>query len=116
MYLSQELILKLKEEIIKSLRLKGLFLKDVDILEKMDKNLDDKTSRIIDVSKSSLSRGSKKVLEKDEFLNLSLEIKDVLKEIGDEILKGTVRIKPNKKCDFCKYCDYMSICRKNSKV
>ena len=107
---------KIKEEIIKNLRLKGLFLKDVDILEKMDKNLDDKTSRIIDVSKSSLSRGSKKVLEKDEFLNLSLEIKDVLKEIGDEILKGTVRIKPNKKCDFCKYCDYMSICRKSSKV
>lgn len=107
---------KIKEEVIKKLRLKGLFLKDAYILERMDKNIDNKTARIIDVSKSSLNRESKKLLEKNEFLELSLEIKSILKDIGTEILKGTVKIRPNKKCDFCKYCDYISVCRKNSKL
>lgn len=107
---------KIKDEIIKSLRMKGLFLKDAKILEKMDKNFNDKQNRILDVSSYSLNKGSKKVLEEDEFINLSKEIKEILKDIGDEILKGVVKIRPNKKCEYCKYCDYISICRKNSKV
>lgn len=107
---------RMKFEIIKALRMKGLFLKDISILEKMDKKISDTNNRMLDVSKISISKGSKKVLETKEFENLSQDIKNILKDIGREMLEGTVRIKPNKKSDYCKYCKYMNICRKESCV
>lgn len=105
---------KLKSEMIKRLRLKGIYLNDIKILEKMDKKISDNNERMIDVSKTSLNRSTKKVLDEKEFINLSNEIAETLKNIGNEILQGVVKIEPNKKANHCKYCKYMSICRKNS--
>lgn len=107
---------KIKAEIIKSLRLKGIFLKDISILERMDKKISDSTNRMLDISKISISKGSEKALDYKEFEELSLEIKDILKNIGSEMLEGTVKIRPNKKCDYCKYCKYINICRKTSNL
>lgn len=107
---------KMKYEIIKALRMKGIFLKDIDILEKMDKKISDTNYRMLDVSKISINKGSKKVLDKDEFKNLSIQIKDIIKQIGNQMLGGNVRINPNKKSDYCKFCKYMNICRKDSCV
>ena len=46
-----------------------------------------------------------------------VEIKDILRDIGKElIIGGSVQIKPNKKASPCDYCKYMSICRKNNMV
>ena len=41
------------------------------------------------------------------------EAKEIIKSIGQEMTEGIVKIRPNKKTDACKYCDYSSICRKN---
>ncbi len=107
---------KVKAEIIKALRMKGLFLQDVNIIEKMDKKLDDKSNRMLDVAKSSLNKESKKVLSKDNFVKLCEDTDKLLQDIGKEVLSGVVKIAPNKKADFCKYCSYMNICRKNSSL
>ena len=105
---------KLKTEIVKKLRLKGIYLKDIKILEKMDNKISDNSKRLIDVSKSSINRPSQKLLEKEKFFELSNEVQKILKDIGDQILNGVVKISPNRKADYCKYCKYACICRKNS--
>lgn len=111
-YLDEE---EIKENIISSLRLKGIFLSDIDILNKMDKKFEGK-ERLIDISKMSISRKSEKCLDESEFRNLCKEAKSILENIAKELLSGVVKIAPNKKCDSCSYCDYELICRKNISV
>lgn len=100
----------IQKEIIKRLRMNGLFLKDVKILEKMDSKVSDADKKIIDVSPN---RASKKVLDEKEFEDLCEEVKTILKDIGNEIMKGTVKILPSKKSKPCEYCDFSNVCRKN---
>ena len=102
---------EIEKEVIKALRLKGIFLKDVKVLEKMDKNFKN-DNRLIDISTRSLNNKSK-VLEEEEYVNLCKEVDDILKEIGNQLLSGKVKIEPNKRADYCKYCKYSDICRKN---
>lgn len=111
-YTSQD---KIKEKIKKSLKLKGIYLSNIEILKSMDYNFEDSKESYIDVTKRNISNKNK-VLTEDEFKQECLDIKKNLKEIGKDIINGNVRIKPNKKIkDVCKYCDYRSICRKDIK-
>lgn len=106
---------KISKKIIESLRMKGIFLKDIEILTLMDNKINE-DDRLIDVYASSVTsnRKSNKFLEKEEFENLCTDITSVLKNIGNEITSGIVKIKPNKKADHCKYCEFSSICRKEN--
>jgi ATP-dependent helicase/nuclease subunit B len=105
----------ISKKIIESLRMKGIFLKDIEILNLMDNKIAE-DARLIDVSTRTVSsnRKSNKLLEKDEFETLCLEIKDILKGIGNDILSGNVKIKPNKKANPCEYCEFSSVCRKDN--
>jgi ATP-dependent helicase/nuclease subunit B len=105
----------ISKKIIESLRMKGIFLKDIEILNLMDNKIAE-DARLIDVSTRTVSsnRKSNKLLEKDEFETLCLEIKDILKGIGNDILSGNVKIKPNKKANHCEYCEFSSVCRKDN--
>ena len=91
--------------------MKGLFLKDVQLLQKMDKNLNNSKESLIDISNRNLN---KKALEKQEFLMLTQDIKNILKDLGKQLTDGVVSIAPDKKANHCKYCKFMGICRKNS--
>lgn len=106
---------KIEEEIIKKLRMKGIFLKDAKIIEKMDNKLNDKSKRLIDISKTSLKEESKtnKALDQKEFEKLCDDIKVILKNIGEKVISGVVKIQPNKKASPCDYCEYSNVCRKN---
>ena len=107
---------KIKDETIKALRMKGIFLKDLKIIEKMDKKLST-DKRLIDISKTTLTKdNTNRELSEDEYKNLFVQTKNILGEIGKEIISGVVRIRPNKKCDYCKYCNYSSVCRKQSEI
>lgn len=107
---------KIKDETIKALRMKGIFLKDLKIIEKMDKKLST-DKRLIDISKTTLTKdNTNRALSEDEYKNLFFQTKNILGEIGKEIISGVVRIRPNKKCDYCKYCNYSSVCRKQSEI
>ena len=107
---------KIKDETIKALRMKGIFLKDLKIIEKMDKKLST-DKRLIDISKNTLTKdNTNRALSEDEYKNLFVQTKNILGEIGKEIISGVVRIRPNKKCDYCKYCNYSSVCRKQSEI
>ena len=107
---------KIKDETIKALRMKGIFLKDLKIIEKMDKKLST-DKRLIDISRTTLTKdNTNRALSEDEYKNLFVQTKNILGEIGKEIISGVVRIRPNKKCDYCKYCNYSSVCRKQSEI
>lgn len=105
----------ISKKIIESLRMKGIFIKDIEILELMDNKIAE-DSRLIDVSTRAVSsnRKSNKLLEKDEFIDLCSDIKDILKGIGNDILSGNVKIKPNKKTNHCDFCEFSSVCRKEN--
>jgi ATP-dependent helicase/DNAse subunit B len=95
----------------------GIFLKDIEILNKMDRNFETNSKdSLIDVSKASITRNSNKVLEESEFEKLCVETKQILKDIGKELSSGNVKIKPNKKENYCEFCKYSSTCRKNIEV
>ncbi len=100
----------IKNEIMSKLRLKGIFIKDISILEKMDKNFDSKQS-FIDITKRSIN--GPKVLDEENYRALLKESENILKNIGKQIIMGNVKINPNKKADYCKYCKYSSVCRKD---
>lgn len=106
----QEMI---KNEVMKKLRMNGLFLKDIHLLEKMDKYVSDSSAKLIDITTNRMEN-SKKILEESDFVNLCEEAKELLKKIGEEMVKGVVKINPNKKKEACKYCDFSSVCRKDS--
>lgn len=106
--------IEIEKKITEALRMKGIFLKDAKVLEKMDHKLQDPVLRMIDVSPRTLNGKSKKVLEEEEFENLCKIVKELLKNIGEEMIQGVVKIEPNKKEEYCQYCNYASVCRKDS--
>jgi len=108
---------KVKQELIKRLKMNGIFLKDIEILNKMDRNFEKNSKEsLIDVSKASITRDSSKVLDEKEFEELCKNTKIILSDIGKEISNGNVKIAPNKKENYCKFCNYSSTCRKNIEV
>lgn len=107
---------KMVNETIKNLRMKGIFLKDMKILEIMDKNIENE-DRLINVSARTAKsdKPSKSLLTEEEFDKICVDIKEILGSIGKEmIIDGKTEVKPNKKTEPCKYCKYLSICRKNN--
>lgn len=103
---------EIKKEFMKKLRMNGLFLKDIEILKSMDKYVEDSSNKLIDITPNRIGN-SKKALEEEEFLDLCKEAKSILKGIGNEMIKGVVKIETCNK-DACKFCDFSSVCRKES--
>ena len=106
---------KIEDEIIKRQRMKGIFLKDLNIIEKMDNKLSESNKKLIDISKGSFKEESKssKALNEKEFVELCETSKVILKNIGEKLVSGVVKIEPNKKTNPCAYCDFSTVCRKD---
>ncbi len=105
---------KINKELIKAMKLKGIYISDVKVLESLDRKYKDTSSSFIDVNSRNINDKNKVVTE-DEFKKECEKIQKILKDIGREITKGVIKINP-KKCNGklpCEYCDYSSICRKN---
>ena len=112
---------ELEKKIRSNFRMKGLVLADVDIIRMMDKSLGPGvTSDIIPVAMKQNGElaSSSKVIKKEDFENLRKEVREVIKEISEEILKGKVSIYPYnyKKKTGCDYCSYKSICMFNPSI
>ncbi len=101
-------------EIMKKLRMKGLLLADVKLIRNMDNEIDG-NSLIIParINKGDVLSKSSKVATLKQFNLLSMHVKKLLKEIGEEMVNGEIAIKPykNKKTTSCDYCGYTAICQ-----
>ncbi len=104
----------IEKAIMKQLKMKGLLLADVKLIKAMDNTIEG-SSQIIP---ATLNKGD--VLGKntsgatlEQFKLLRKYIRKLLNDIGSEMLKGKVDIKPYKKkgTTACKYCSFLSICQ-----
>lgn len=104
---------KIVEKVKKALKLKGIYIKDIEILKKLDNNVEDSKESYLEVSKRTINN-TEKVLAEQTFIEECKNVRNILKDIGKEITKGTVKIEPNRSVKgVCDYCSYSSICRKN---
>lgn len=104
---------KITEKVKKTLKLRGIYIKDMEILNKLDNNIEDSKNSYLEVSKRTINNRDK-VLDEEIFIQECKNVKKILKEIGKEITNGNVKIQPNKDIkNTCEYCSYSTICRKN---
>ena len=104
---------KVKAAVKKALKLRGIYIKDMEVLKKLDNNVENSTESYLEVSSRTMS-SKEKVLPEETFIEECKNVRKVLKDIGTEITKGKVKIESNKQIkNSCEYCSYASVCRKN---
>lgn len=103
----------IQEKLLSEYRLKGMVIDNEDIVKKIDREFIGKSIVIpIKKNKDGSFAKSSKVLENEEFKVLRTFVYNKIKDIGNQIISGTVSPKPFKQKDkeACDYCNYKSIC------
>ena len=105
---------EVEKEIAKKLRMKGVILSDARLLKAMDSQMTTE-SRVLDLSIKKDGTYTSKVpsASKEQFQSLIQHMKKILKEMGEEILKGNISNEPVKRKSqtACEYCSYQLICQ-----
>ena len=114
-----------EEEIANKIRnnfkMKGLVLADISVIKMMDNKLEKGSSDIIPVyidKDGNVSEKKSSIIRREDFDNLQKQVKQIIREISKEILRGRIDIKPynyNKKTG-CDYCKYKTICMFNTNI
>lgn len=109
---------ELESKIMNEMRLKGLVLKDDDLLHCMDNNMVTTSTLInIKINKDGTT-SNKNTVDLNQFKKLQKDANNILKKIANSIMSGNINIYPywKKKTDNgCTYCPYNSICKFNAK-
>lgn len=110
---------KIREELQKQFKMKGLILANVNVVKKMDTNLTSGNSNIVPayVNKDGEVSEKSNTLNRKQFESLQAYMEKIIKQISTEILDGNINIEPyyhvqNNKTP-CEYCSYKSICQFN---
>jgi len=101
---------EIEEELLKELKMKGLLIKDIEILRQMDNTMDNgNNSSIIPVGikKDGELTSTSSVISYEGFNTLRNHVKQELAKNCEEMLSGEIGIKPYKRggenpCSFCK--------------
>jgi len=109
---------EIREEILKNLKMQGLLIKDSDIIKQMDKSLasgERTTSLVIPANLNkdgTLGRYTKGVTN-EEFEVIRKYVKNLIKDLCEDMLGGNISIAPykNKDKNSCTFCNYSSICQ-----
>jgi ATP-dependent helicase/nuclease subunit B len=106
-----------EKQIGKELRMKGLVLKDVNIVRRMDRDLEGSSDILpVSINKDETLSKTSSALEEEELNALLQHVEGLLKEIGREILQGNIKIEPVKSegKTACSFCPYKAICQFDS--
>jgi ATP-dependent helicase/nuclease subunit B len=118
----------LKEEILKSLKMNGLVIKDLNIVKEMDKTLEKGgASSVIPVTlrnpkgdekEPQFSEKGTSVISYNGFNTLKEHMKNNIVKICEDMLNGIIDIEPCKKGSNsqCAYCSFLSICQFDSSL
>lgn len=104
----------IETEIRKKLRMKGLVLKDVALARSMDRELQGESDILpVGIKNNGEFNAKSSVLDHEEFDFLLHYLQDLLRELGEQIINGQIRIEPVKteKGTACDYCLYHAICQ-----
>ena len=104
----------IQEEIRKKLKLKGLVLKDVHIVQCMDRDISGYSEVLpLGIKRDGSFHARSSVLEEEQFFRLLDHVRRLIRDIGGEMLKGNIRIDPVRKGKetACRFCPYDGICQ-----
>ncbi|BEP28221.1 helicase-exonuclease AddAB subunit AddB [Helicovermis profundi] len=109
-------ISKIESEIYSSLKLDGLAISKVNIVNSIDRNLlNENKSKVVPVElkKDGTFSARSAVLDEEDFNKLIDYVKDKVIESASEITDGNIRIEPILTNNFkaCEYCSYSAICQ-----
>ena len=112
---------EIENKIRNNFKMKGLILADVSVVKMMDNKLESGSSDIIPVYISkdgNISEKKSSVVGKEDFEKLQLDVRNIIKEISKEILRGKIDIKPYnyRRKTGCDYCKYKAICMFNPNI
>ncbi len=104
---------EVEASIMKKLKMKGLLLADVQLIKHMDNEIEGSSMIIPARINKGDTLGKSSVATLEQFTVLRGYVKQLLKDLCTEIMKGNVPIKPykKKKITSCQYCSYSSICQ-----
>ncbi len=104
---------EIEKAIMKQLKMKGLLLADVKLIKEMDRQIDGDSYIIPARLNKGDTLGRSSAATEEQFGILRRHVRKTLMDIGEEILKGNVRISPYKKrtVTACTYCSYTSVCQ-----
>lgn len=104
---------EIETAIMKKLKMKGLLLADVQLIKYMDNTIEGNSIIIpARINKGDvLGKSSAATIE--QFTVLRSFVKQILKDMCSELMKGNVPISPykKKKLTSCSYCNYSSVCQ-----
>ncbi|MDW8802021.1 helicase-exonuclease AddAB subunit AddB [Clostridium sp. A1-XYC3] len=111
---------EIEERIMKSLKMNGLLLDNLEVIREMDKELE-KSSDIIPVTvkkDGTISKSKSSVATLEQFQLLRKYVKDTIASLCEEILEGNIDLSPckSKNRDSCKYCVYSAICQFDTSI
>lgn len=101
---------EITKKTIESMKMKGIFLNDLEVLNKLDNKFSEPESSYIEMTTRKLSNKEKSLVE-SEFIQECNNVKEVLKQIASILTTGVVEAKGKEQT--CAYCDFSSVCRKN---
>jgi len=103
---------KISEKIIDTMKMKGIYLNDVQILNKLDNKFSESKASYIDMTQRKLNNAEKS-LEENKFIEECKNVQDTLRDIANELVSGKVtKCVKEKSCDYCNYSEF---CRKKLK-
>lgn len=110
---------EIQKEVLSTLKMTGLVLKDARVVKAMDKNIGD-YSLIIPAAfkKDGDFKSNSDVITEEEFVLLREYVNKKIIEICQEMLSGDIKIQPVKNANrtYCEYCDFSSICQFDSTI
>ena len=112
---------EVEEKIRQEFKMKGLILADVNIIKKMDTNIENEPKGISKIIPATIKKDGEisdrgtSAVTKEQFVYLQKYMEKIIKQISGEILQGNIEVKPyynaSTKKTPCEYCKYKSICR-----
>ncbi|WP_102401057.1 helicase-exonuclease AddAB subunit AddB [Haloimpatiens massiliensis] len=105
---------EIEKAIMKELKMKGLILKDTEIVKEMDRDIEG-ISLIIpaEIKKDGNLSSRSSTATKEQFEELREHVRNNLVKSCEQMLDGDIGIKPYRKKESvpCKYCIFSSICQ-----
>lgn len=104
---------EIREEILKSFKMKGLLLSDPEVIKEMDKEMEGNSVIIPARINKDGSLGKSSAIDKEQFKLLTGHVRNIIMKNCEKMIDGDIRINPYKKKEEtpCEYCVYSSVCR-----
>ncbi len=109
---------EIEKAIMKELRMKGLLLADVRLINEMDNAIDGDSLIIPARINKGGDLGRSSAATAEQFEIVKRHVRKLLYSLGEEMQRGNISISPykRKRMTACAYCSYLSICQFDTRL